>query len=88
MALKAVALDPKNVEALTLVGNACAGLNNLERAIEELQAAQKLDATDPRIFNNLGWFEALQGRSDRAEAIFRSVAVAPKSATAHVALAT
>ncbi len=28
-ALKAVALDPKNVEALILVGNASAGLNNL-----------------------------------------------------------
>ena len=27
MALKAVALDPKNVEALILVGNASAGLN-------------------------------------------------------------
>jgi tetratricopeptide (TPR) repeat protein len=88
VALKAVALDPKNVEALILVGNASAGLNNLERAIEELQAAQKLDAADPRIFNNLGWFEALQGRSDRAEAIFRNaVAVAPKSAAAHLALA-
>ena len=88
MALKAVELDPKNVEALILVGNASAGLNNLERAIEELQAAQKLDATDPRIYNNLGWFEALRGRSDRAEAIFRNaVAVAPKSAAAHLALA-
>ena len=88
MALKAVELDPKNVEALILVGNASAGLNNLERAIEELQAAQKLEATDPRIYNNLGWFEALRGRSDRAEAIFRNaVAVAPKSAAAHLALA-
>ncbi len=81
-------LDPKNVEALILVGNASAGLNNLERAIEELQAAQKLDATDPRIYNNLGWFEALRGRSDQAEAVFRNaVAMAPKSAAAHLALA-
>ena len=88
MALKAVQLDPKNVEALILVGNASAGLNNLERAIEELQAAQKLDATDPRIYNNLGWFEALRGRSDQAEAVFRNaVAAAPKSAAAHLALA-
>jgi tetratricopeptide (TPR) repeat protein len=88
MALKAVALDPKNVEALILVGNASAGLSNLERAIEELQAAQKLEATDPRIYNNLGWFEAMLGRSERAEAIFRNaVAAAPKTAAAHVALA-
>ena len=88
MALKAVALDPKNVEALILVGNASAGLNDLERAIQELQAAQKLEAADPRIYNNLGWFEALRGRSERAEAIFRNaVAGAPKSAAAHVALA-
>ena len=88
MALKAVQLDPKNVEALILVGNASAGLDDVERAIEELQAAQKLDATDPRIYNNLGWFEALRGKSDQAEAVFRSaVAAAPKTAAAHLALA-
>ena len=87
-ALKAVQLDPKNIEALILVGNASAGLNDLERAIAELQVAQKLDPSDSRIYNNLGWFEALQGRSDRAEAVFRNaVAAAPKSAAAHLALA-
>ncbi len=87
-ALKAVQLDPKNVEALILVGNASAGLDDVERAIEELQAAQKLDATDPRIYNNLGWFQALRGKSDQAEAVFRSaVAAAPKTAAAHLALA-
>lgn len=87
-ALKAVQLDPRNVEALILVGNASAGLNDLERAIRELQTAQKLDASDSRIYNNLAWFEALSGRSERAESVFRNaIAAAPKSAAAHLALA-
>jgi Tfp pilus assembly protein PilF len=81
-------LNQKNAEAHILVDNASAGLNKIDDAIKELQAAQKLDATDPRIYNNLGWFEALSGRSDKAEANFRdAVALAPKSAAAHVALA-
>ena len=64
------------------------GCNDLDRAIGELQAAQRLDAADPRIYNNLGWFEAIRGRSDQAEAVFRqAVARGPKSAAAHVALA-
>ena len=88
MALKVVELDPKNVEALILVGNASAGLNDLDRAIAELQAAQRLDAADPRIYNNLGWFEAIRGRSEQAEAVFRqAVEKGPKSAAAHLALA-
>ena len=87
-ALKAVQIDPKNVEAMILVGNASAGLSDYERAITELQAAQKLDAADPRIYNNLGWFEAIRGRSEQADIVFRNaVAAAPKSAASHLALA-
>jgi tetratricopeptide (TPR) repeat protein len=87
-ALKAVKLDPKNIEALILVGNASAGLNELDNAIQQLQAAQKLDASDPRVYTNLGWFEARRGQSDRAESVYRSaIATAPKSAAAHLALA-
>jgi Tfp pilus assembly protein PilF len=87
-ALKAVVIDSKNVEALILVGNASAGLNNIDQAITDLQAAQKLDPADSRIYNNLGWFEALRGQSERAEAVFRrAVAAAPQSAAAHLALA-
>src|SRR5438132_65914 len=70
-AMKVVERDPKNTEALILVGNASAGLNDFDRAIKELQDAQKLDPTDPRIYTNLGWFEASKGRSEQAEAVFR-----------------
>ncbi len=87
-AAKVVAREPRNIEALILVGNASAGLNDWDRAISELQAAQKLDASDSRIYNNLGWFEALRGRSEQAESVFRgAVELAPKSAAAHMALA-
>ena len=87
-ALRAVKLDPRNAEALILVGNASAGLNDLEGAIRDLQAAQKLDPLDSRIYNNLAWFEALSGRSERAESVFRNaIAAAPKSAAPHLALA-
>jgi tetratricopeptide (TPR) repeat protein len=88
VALKAVRIDSTNVEALILVGNASAGLKNFERAIVELQAAQRLDPADPRIYNNLGWFEVIRGKSAQAEAVFRNaVTTAPKSAAAHLSLA-
>src|SRR5262245_43859849 len=45
--------DPKNVDALILLGNALAGLNDIRGAVAQIQDAVALDSNRPGAYENL-----------------------------------
>jgi len=86
---KALAKDPKNVEAQVILGNALSGLNNVPEAIKELEEAIQLDPKSTAAYTSLGAIEVARGRQPAAEEAFRkAVEMNPTSPIAHVALAT
>lgn len=86
---KALALNPKNVEALILMGNALAGLQDLDGAIAEYQEALALNPTQDQAYTNLGSIQFSRGQIKEAEATFRkAVENAPKAVSVHMALAS
>ena len=70
-ALAALAKDPKNVIGLMLLGNALAGMKDLNGAISEVEEA--IDADPHRIpsYANLGALELAKGNRQSAESAFR-----------------
>jgi len=85
---KVLAKDAKNVTAQILKGNALAGLKDPDRAVEEINAAIKLDPQDARSYASLGTLELSKGRRDEAEAAFkRAVEAQPASSLAQLSLA-
>ena len=83
---KALAVNPKNVDALVLRANAMAGLTDLDGALKELQQALSLDPRSS-FQTNLGFIQAARGNLPEAEAAFRqAVAVDQASMTAQLAL--
>jgi tetratricopeptide (TPR) repeat protein len=85
---KALAVEPRNVEAQILKGNAAAGLKDLNGAIDDLNEAIKLEPTNARAYANLGAIEMQKGRGAEAEAAFKqAVSVDPSSVVAQLALA-
>ena len=86
-AQKALALDPKNVEALILHANALAGLNKLEDALDEVEAAIREAPDRTTSYTILGAMQMVHGDRKEAEAAFRKAVDAdPKSADARLAL--
>jgi tetratricopeptide (TPR) repeat protein len=84
---KALAAEPKNVEAQILLANALAGLKDLDGAVKELEEAIQLQPDRSATFANLGELELGRGRRDAAEAAFkRAVELAPATAASHLAL--
>ena len=80
--------DAKNVDAQILLGNAQAGLKNFDEALSDYQQATTLNPTDDRAYSNTGVLQIFRGQKAEAEASFRkAVEVAPKSISAHMALA-
>ena len=80
--------DAQNVDAQILLGNAYAGLNNFDQALNEYNQATTLNPTDDRAYSNTGVLQFARGQKAEAEASFRkAVQVAPKSIAAHMALA-
>jgi len=80
--------DPKNLDALVLLGNALAGLKDFEGAISHLEQAIEGDPRQTLAYTNLGAVQLEKGDAQAAERIFRrAVEVQPDSAEAHVALA-
>jgi tetratricopeptide (TPR) repeat protein len=78
----------RNVEAQVLLGNALAGLRNIDQAIEEMEQAIRLDPTRGATYTNLGLLEISRGGAEAAEAAFkRSIALEPKWVPGHLALA-
>src|SRR5262245_51226639 len=87
-ALAALARDPKNVNALVLMGNALAGLKDLDGAIKQIQEA--IDEADPNVrmtYANLGMLQLAKGQRPAAETAFkRAVEVDSKSIGARLNL--
>lgn len=85
---KALALEPKNVEAQILFANALAGLKDLNAAVEEIEEAIKLDPDRSDSYTNLGVIEVTRGKREAAEQAFRkAIELDPRSTTALLALA-
>ena len=83
-----LARDPKNVNALIVMGNALAGLKDVDGAIAQIETA--IDAQPGLTFGylNLGTLEIRKGDHERAEQVFKkAVEVAPQSIDAHINLA-
>jgi len=87
-AQKALAADPKSVEAQILLANALAGLRDMDGAVSELQQAIQLDPERSATYSSLGAIELGRGKRDAAEEAFRrAVELAPASGAAHLGLA-
>lgn len=86
-AQKALAKDPKNVQAQIVLGSALAGLNDFDAAIKQLEEANKLQPT-VGAYAGIGAIESARGAQPDAEKAFRAaVAVDPKNVGGHLALA-
>src|SRR5207244_6295565 len=80
--------NPKNVAALVLLGNALAGLKDLESAVELSQQAALLEPQRSGLYRNMGIFQLARGEVDLAEKAFkRALEVDPKSVSAYLSLA-
>ncbi len=87
-ALNILAIEPKNVEGLLLFGNALAGVQDLNGAIERVEQALEQDPHSTLAYANLGVFQLAKGDRVAAEAAMkRAVEVQPNSVDAHQALA-
>src|SRR5580765_6663649 len=84
---KALAKDPKNVQAQTILRNSLAGLNDFDGAVKQLEEANKLEPT-AGAYAGIGVVESARGAHPDAEKAFRTaVGVEPKNVGAHQALA-
>ena len=84
---KALEIDPKNVEALILHANALAGLNKLDDALNEVEAAIREEPDRTASYTILGAMQMVHGDRKEAEAAFRkAVETDPKSVDARLAL--
>jgi tetratricopeptide (TPR) repeat protein len=80
--------DARNVEAQVLLGNALAGLRNLDQAITEIEEAIRIDPLRGATYTSLGMLEMNRGRAEAAEKAFkRTVELAPGWVPGHLALA-
>ncbi len=87
-AVAALALDPKNVRGLVLLGNALAGVKDLDAAVAQMQTAIDADSQRDAHIRQSRRAGDVSGTLPAAEAAFkRAVEVNPKSADAHLALA-
>ena len=85
---RVLAKDSKNVEALIVLGNASAGLRDLDGAIREIQQAIELDPSRPESYTNLASLELAQGDREQARTAFeKAVTIDPTSIQARIALA-
>src|SRR5690348_13859869 len=67
---RAVAIAPQNVDALILRANALAGLKDLTAAIDQVNAAIKVDPDRGLSYTDLGALQLAQGNRDVAESAF------------------
>jgi tetratricopeptide (TPR) repeat protein len=84
---RALAVDPRNVEAQLLLGNTSAGLKDLDGALKQIEEAIALAPSSDRGYASLGMVQLAKGNAEAAEAAFRkAVEVGPKSMQAHLGL--
>ena len=79
--------DPKNVEALELLGNALAGLRSYDDAVGVAGRAVQLDPERAGVYTTLAVFQLAKGDSELAEKAFaKAVTLAPTNADAYLNL--
>src|SRR5215469_3694968 len=80
-------LDVRSVDGQILLGNALAGLQDLDGALKEYEQAIAINPSADAAYTNIAAIRAARGRNDLAEAAFRkAIDVAPKSVGARMAL--
>jgi tetratricopeptide (TPR) repeat protein len=80
--------EPHNIDAQIVLGNALAGLRDLDGAVRQLEEAIRLDPSRSQSYGNLGMLRAQEGQLEEARAAFeKAVALAPRSVQAQLALA-
>jgi tetratricopeptide (TPR) repeat protein len=81
-------LSPRNPGALTLLGNALAGLHDTDGALDRLNEAILSDPTQGALYSNVGALQLARGDRQMAEASFKkAMRATPDSAQTRVALA-
>ncbi|HET9831578.1 MAG TPA: tetratricopeptide repeat protein [Vicinamibacterales bacterium] len=81
-------MSPRNPGALTLLGNALAGLNDTDGALERLNEAILSDPSQGSLYSNVGVLQLARGDRQMAEASFKKATHAmPDRAEPRVALA-
>lgn len=79
---------PRDPGALTLLGNALAGLNDMDGALDRLNAAIQVDPGQASLYSNLGVLQLARGDRQLAEASFKkAVRATPTRGETRVALA-
>ena len=87
-AQKVLGRSANNVRARVLLGNATAGLKDIDSAIQQFEEAIRLDPNQSGIYMGLAALKASQGDREAAERTFKqAVETDPKSVTARLALA-
>ena len=80
--------DPRNVQAQIVLGNATAGMKDLDAAVADMEEAIRLDPARANTYANLGALQLARGKKEAAEAAFKkAVEIDPKSVPARLALA-
>jgi tetratricopeptide (TPR) repeat protein len=83
-----LAKEPKNVDALILLGNASVGLSALDDAISQVHEAIDADPGQSLTYTNLAFMEYSKGdKAAAVAALKRAVEVAPNDAQTHLNLA-
>jgi putative PEP-CTERM system TPR-repeat lipoprotein len=83
-----LAKHPKNVPAHILLGNATAGLKDVDGALAELEDAVRLNPNQSRSYTQLATLQVISGQRDEAERTFRkAIDVDSSSIPARLALA-
>src|SRR5579871_2173418 len=67
----ALRMAPRNPGALTLLGNALAGLHDMDGALDRLNEAIQNDPSQGTLYSNLGVLQLARGDRQMAEASFR-----------------
>ncbi len=87
-ALAVLTKEPNNARALVLLGNALAGLKDLDAAVEQIESAIEEAPEVVLSYANLGALQIARGDREAAEDAFRrAVEAAPQSFQAHGSLA-
>ncbi len=87
-ARKALAAEPLNVQARILLGNALAGVKDIESAVLEYQRALTLDPGEHTAYENIALLNWAQRNTETAEANYRqAIAVAPDATEPKLAFA-
>lgn len=84
-ARKVLVRNPKNADALMVLGNALAGLKSIDDAVGVIGQAVQVDPERAGVYANLGVFQIAQGDAASAEATFLKALEASPNSTQTIA---